>query len=159
MMGIRERINDNRGATIGVIVGVIVLAVGLVVMQVMAGRKTFKSALPDLYYTADDGKTFFAANSKNVPPFDYQGKPAVKAYVFRCPDGKQFVGYLERYNESARKLIVAGKGTIDTQVFGRELKKPGDAKWVKSGDNAAVAKVTDIKCPDGKTDPEPVEPE
>jgi hypothetical protein len=159
-MGIRERINDNRGVTIGVIAAVIVLAVGAVVMQVMAGRKAFKSGLPELYYTVDDGKTFFAANSKNVPPFDYQGKTAVKAYVFRCPNGKLFVGYVERYNEAAQKLILAGKGTIDTQVFGRELKKPGDTKWVKSGDNAAVAKVTDIKCPDGQSgEPEPVEPD
>jgi hypothetical protein len=159
-MGIRQRMNEKPGVTMGVLGGIVVVAVGLIVMQVLANRKTFKSTLPDLYYTVDDGKTFFAANSKNVPPFDYQGKQAVRAYVFRCPNGKTFVGYVERYNEAAHKLMLAGKGTIDTQVFGRELKKPGETKWVKSGDNDAVAKVCEVKCPDGQPgEPEPIEPQ
>jgi hypothetical protein len=156
-MSIREKLNEHRGVTIGIAGGAVVLVIGFIVMQVLANRKTFPTKLPDLYYTIDDGQSFFAANSENVAPFDYQGKPAVRAYVFECA-GKRFVGYLERYTQEARKsLVEQKKSTPQLQLYGRELKKPGAATWVKSGDFAAVAKVTDVRCPDGRV-PEPVEP-
>jgi hypothetical protein len=157
-MGIRERINDNRNVTIGVIAAVIVIAVGFIVVQVMANRKTFPTKLPDLYYTVDDGKTYFTANSANIAPFDYKGQPAVRAYVFQCKGGKPFVGYVERYTAEARRALVdQKKSSPQLQIYGRELKKPGEATWTKSGDFAGIAKVTDLKCPDGNF-PEPVEP-
>jgi hypothetical protein len=159
MMGIRERINDNRGLTIGVICVVIAIGVGMIVVQVLANRKAYPTKLPDAYYSIDDGQTFFAENSENIAPFEYKGKTAVRAYVFACSDGKQFVGYLERYTPEARRAIVVEKKSgPQLQIYGRELKKPGAATWTKSGDFAGIAKVTDLHCPDGKF-PEPVEPQ
>jgi len=157
-MGIRETMNDNRGATIGVICVVILFAIGLIVMQVLANRKAYPTKLPDAYFSIDDGKTYFAENSENIAPFDYSGKTAVRAYVFACPGGKPFVGYLERYTPKARHtLVVEKKSSPPLQIYGRELKKPGEATWTKSGDFAGVAKVTELRCPDGRM-PEPIEP-
>jgi len=114
--------------------------------------------MPDSCFSIDDGKTWFAASSSNVPPFDYNGKQAVRAYVFEC-NGKRFVGFLERFTPEAHKLMVENKGTPQTRVYGREMKRPGDATWVKSGDYNGMGKVMDIKCPDGSSGtPEPVEP-
>src|SRR3954447_5588752 len=145
-MGIRDKVNNNPRAAVAVIGAIVVLTVIAVVVQVLGSRRGPRMTMPDSYFTVDDGKTFFPASSSNVPPFEYQGKEAVHAYVFEC-DGKRFVGFVERFTPEARKLMVAGKGTPQTRVYGRELKKPGDKTWAKSGDFAAVEKVMDIKCP------------
>src|SRR2546423_7266214 len=134
-MGIREWINQHRGVATGMVSAVVLLAVGLIVVQVMASRKKYPSESPDSYFSVDDGKTFFVASSDNIPPFDYKGQQAVHAYVFQS-NGKKFVGYLERYTSDARSAILAGKRSPQIERFGRELKKPGDKEWVKSGDLA-----------------------
>jgi hypothetical protein len=106
----------------------------------------------------DDGNTFFAAGSENIPPFDYKGQQAIHAYVFQC-NGQRFVGYLERYTPEARQKMIAQKhSSFELETYGRELKRPGEKSWTKASDAAAVAKLTDVKCPDGKGTPEPVEP-
>src|SRR3954471_9854250 len=150
-MGIRETINNNPRAATGVMIGVVVLAIGYVVVQVMASRKKFPDSSPDSYFSIDDGKTFFTANSDNVPPFEYNGKQAVHACVFQA-NGQRFVGYLERYTPEARAAILAGKRTPQIERFGRELKRPGDPIWVKSGDLATEPKITqNIHAPGGTT--------
>ena len=156
-MGIRETMNRNPRITLGVITAVVAIAVGYVVVQVLASRRAFPTKSADDYFTVDDGKTFFVASSDKIPPFDYNGKEAVHAYVFQC-DGKKFVGYMERYTRDARQSILAGKRTPQIERFGRELKRPGVAEWVKSGDLAVEAKVADVRCPDGKGVPEAIEP-
>jgi hypothetical protein len=157
-MGARQWLNEHRGVTTGAVAAAVALTVGLIVMQVLASRRTITTKLPDAYFTFDDGKTFFTANTTNIPPFDYQGKPAVRAYVFQCPGHEPFVGYVERYIPEARKALLENRATPGTQIKGRELKKPGDSKWARSDDFAGVAKATDISCPDGKGMPDPIEP-
>jgi len=151
-MGIRETINRNPRIALSVITAIVVVAVGYVVMQVLASRRAFPSKSPEDYFTTDDGKTFFAASRDNLPPFDFEGKQAVHAYVFECPGtGKRFVGYLERYSAEARKKWIETKlADPGIQMNGRELKRPGDTTWVKSSDSKAVEKVMDVRCPDGK---------
>ena len=140
----------------GIVASFVAVAVGAVVMQVLGARQRIPTSLPKSFFTVDDGKTFFELGSENVAPFDHKGKQAVAAYVFEC-NGKRFVGYLERYTSEARQRIIAGKGTPKDQISGRELKRPGDATWIKSSDLAGVTKVAAIKCADGGT-PEQVEP-
>lgn len=158
-MGIREKMNDSPRLTVGVVSTIALLATGFVVMQVLAGRRTFPSKSPDSFFTVDDGKTFFVASSDNVPPFEYKGKQAVHAYVFECR-GKRFVAYMDRYTPEARAAMVSGKATPDTVRFGRELKKPGSTTWIKSGNPATEDPLTAVvKCPEGHPDiPEAVEP-
>ncbi len=155
----RQWLNEHPRLAAGVITGVVALAVGLVVVQVLGARQRFPTSLPKAFYSDDDGKTFFALGTENVAPFDHKGKQAVMAYVYEC-DGKRFVGYLERYTPEAREKLIGKKSfTPQDQINGRELKRPGDATWVKSGDLAAVAKVIDVKCPGGgAAAPEPVAP-
>jgi hypothetical protein len=157
-IGIRQRMNENPRVTAAVIGAIVIASVGAVVMQVRSGRHMIAARLPDAFFSVDDGQTFFTAGGENVPPFDYQGKTAVHAVVFEC-GGKRFVGYLERYTPEAHQQMIDGKATPATQMYGRELKRPGDKTWVKSGDLKAVASVIDVRCPDGATGtPDPVEP-
>jgi hypothetical protein len=157
-MGLRETINDNSRLTITIVAIAAMLATGFVVMQVMAGRRTTPGKLPDTFYTDDDGQTFFKASGDNIAPFDHSGKKAVVAYVFECCE-KRYVGFMERYNSDAHKLKSAGKSTRETDMFGRELKKPGSPDWIKAHDDLAASKVVDVRCPHGKNaSPEPVVP-
>jgi hypothetical protein len=150
-MGIRDWTNRNPRTVSGVVGAVVVVALASIVVQVMATRHRAPTSSPSIYYSDDDGKTFFAASSDLVPPFDHDGQPAVRAYVFSCSSGKSFVGYLERYTPAAHDAIAAGHRTADVERFGRELKRPGDATWVKSGNLAIENKITNITCPDGGT--------
>jgi hypothetical protein len=157
-MGIREWINKNQSLAGGAVVVLVVGAIGWATYQYLANRRTISTKLPDAYFTIDDGKTYFAASTANIPPFDHQGKQAVRAYVFDCK-GTKFVGYLERYKPEARQAKLDKKATPATQIYGRELKRPGDAAWVNSGDQSAVAKIIDVPTPAGMHgEPEPVEP-
>lgn len=157
-MGLREKLNQNSRLTISVVGVTAMLATAFVVMQVFAGRKAFPLKSPEAYFSDDDGKTFFVASDDSVAPFDHNGKQAMRASVFECC-GKRYVGYLERYTADAHKLKVAGKGTRETDMFGREVKKPGESKWVNAHDLAAASKITDVRCPHGaNASPEPVGP-
>ncbi len=66
------------------------------------------------YYSVDDGQTFFADDINLVPPFEKDGKMAVRAHVFTCDGGKTpFVAYLERYTPEAKGKIEAMKEGAD----------------------------------------------
>jgi|SRR3954470_6144982 hypothetical protein len=158
MKGIRERLNERPAMTVGAITVLTIAALGFTVYQVIASHRRIPLKSPDSYFSVDDGKTFFVASSDNIPPFDYKGKTAVHAYVFES-NGKRFVGFLERYTPEARAKILAGQRTAEVERFGREIKRPGQNNWVKTGDLAAEAKVTmSIKSPDGSEVAEAVEP-
>jgi hypothetical protein len=156
MMGVREWMDKHRTVTMVAGAVFVLLAIGAIALQVMAQRKTFPAAPPDSYFSVDDGKTFFAASDGNIAPFDYQGQQAVRAYVFEC-DGTRFVGYLERYLPDVRQAILGGKKTIAGDRFGREVKRPGESKWTKSG-GPDEAKICDVKCPKGSGTPVAIEP-
>jgi hypothetical protein len=157
-MGIREWSENHPRVTYGVVGACVVVAITTIVVNVMAGRHAYPTKPPDSYFTIDDGKTFFVAGSDNYPPFDYKGQQAVHAYVFEC-SGKRFVGYMERYIPGVKQTLAAGKPlTAEMVRFGREMKKPGDTVWVKTGDLATEATVTNVTCPDGQGTPEAVEP-
>src|SRR5271163_2656883 len=125
MIGAREWMNNHPKVAIGSGIGVVVLAIGLIVAQVLAGKHRYPSGPPDYYFSDDDGKTFFAASSDSVPPFDHNGQTAVRAYVFQC-GSQEFVGYLERFTPSYHDAAVAHGITPETIRFGREIKKPGE---------------------------------
>lgn len=155
-MGFRSWANEHpvaMSATAGIC---LLLLCGGVTAELLANRHAMTTVVPQHYFTVDDGKTFFAGNG--VPPFDYQGQTAVRAYVFEC-GGHRFVGYLERYKPDAHALELAGKATIWIEANGKELKRPGDQAWISSSNVDAVATLINVPCPSGSGDtPTPVEP-
>jgi hypothetical protein len=158
-MGVREWANNHTKLASGSLGAFILICAGGIAAEVMGSRHTIKPVVLNHYYSADDGKSFFEAPETNVPPFDYQGTPAVLAHVFTC-GAQRFVGYLERYTERVRKLVLAGESVPQSvEHTGHELKKPGDPAWVNSGDMFGVAKVVTVTCPGGGADqPTPIEP-
>jgi len=160
-MGIRETLNQNPGITTAGTAGIILVALGFIVYQLMgSGSPKIQT---ESYYTIDDGKTWFADDINKVAPFIHQGKEAVRIFIFSCDGGKtKFVPYLQKYSDEAKKKLEASREGANArpnfppdfvlqeeiQMTGTLVKRPGDDKWVKQMDPASVD-VTEIKCPDG----------
>lgn len=162
-MGLRKTLNRN--STVVTIATIVVIAamVGLIVWQTWPSGPPRMSG--EVFYSVDDGKSWFADSRDRVPPFDHEGKPAVLAHVFTCNDGKdRFVGYLERYTAETQKLIADAKAkaqggaagqALDPDVLndmmqrGTEVKKANDPKaaWVRQSDPNYM-KVISVQCPD-----------
>ena len=114
---------------------------------------------PLAYYTVDEGKTLFADSAAALPPFDYGGRPAVRARVFSCDGGKtRSVRYLEKLpDEAFTTLRAEGKDPYKTddddiaERFGWSVKLPGEARWVNSlKDTTDFKRITSVTCPEGR---------
>lgn len=166
-MELREKLEQNQ-KPLAIVVGVLVLlAIVVAFFSLRSGRGGGfgGSGKPKLYFSVDDGKTWFEDDAGQLPPFQHDGKTAVRAQVYKCGEnGQPFVGYLQRIEEKALKSAeaarAAGKPAADVDAiwqFAVEVKKPGDAKWVSVKDRASEA-IMIPKCPDGKTIPVAVFP-
>jgi len=151
-VGIRESLNRNPAITTGATVGIILLAIGIIVWEVVPGRGVRASIKG--YYTDDDGATYFADDVTKVPPFDHEGKQAVRCYIFTCPGRGKFVAYLEEYTkETQAKMLNRISGPTAPPMdqmevnAGRRLKKPGDAKWVSVQSQTGL-EIANVRCPD-----------
>jgi hypothetical protein len=158
-MSIRARLASNRRLGLGVAIALLILSSGLIAHQVMEARNSVSGPLR-VYYTVDDGKTFFADDEGKLPPFPHSGGTAVRAHVFEGSKGP-FVGYLERFSPDALQIINVVSDAAKTakpgdkpppelarvsnaQRNGRQVKKPGTGQWVPihSGVGQAIMKVT-----------------
>ncbi len=167
-MGIRETLNKNPAITTGATAGIILLAIGFIIWQIMGGGTPGMAT--EAYFTTDDGKTWFEDDINKIPPFDKDGKPAYKVYVYECPGSDPFVSHMERYTPAAKKAMEAAMASNDpnnpmvmedVQMTGLEVKKPGTGEkgWVRQGNAVAAGRIMELKCPDGKTEGiEPVMP-
>lgn len=162
-MSLRETLNKNPAIIAGVVV-VAIAACGWVVWSQMGSSS--KSSAPDsVYYTVDEGQTLFADSPTLLTPFDKDGKPAVRAYVYKCADGTQTVAYLERYTEKGKAVMekfraekkanpgVPPPSVGELSALGRaakEVKRPGDKQWTNSATGAERGLVESLKCKDGQ---------
>jgi hypothetical protein len=141
-VGIRETLNEKPALTTGITIGIIVLVLAIILFQMRRGGGSTSGGGAGVtgksFFSTDDGATYFPEDSSKIPPFDYKGKTAVRAYVFSC-DGKPFVAYLQRYTPEAKKQLEAGQargpGTVVIGAeTGAEVKAPRKGDWVKSSD-------------------------
>jgi hypothetical protein len=134
-MGVRQSLNENKKLGVGVGAGIFVVALAILSFQLFGGGGSGIEAPTSAFYTDDDGKTFFKDDAYKVVPFDHGGKQAYRAEVFKCADGKQFVGRMYRHNALGKKAMEEhlAKGTDDPEgVFlagldnqATEVKAPG----------------------------------
>jgi hypothetical protein len=165
-MGIRETLNENPKLVTRATVFIIAVAVIFAFWHVLpAGRQ---GNIPHEFFSDDDGATWFIDSSARLAPFDHDGRQAVLAKVFRCRSGTEFVGYLEKFTDDAKKQIVADRttGHMKPGIAAMEqgisagdilIKKPHGGKWVSSRSPQAI-EVETIECPDGGSDFQPVLP-
>ncbi len=165
-MSIREMLNRNAATAKAVALALCVLGVGAIGYQAMSAGPAERPVTDEAFFTVDEGATWFADEADKLSGFEHEGKPAYRAHVYRPVGGEPFVGYIERLTPEARsKLEGLSPNPKDRDqsavnailLTGREIKKPGDTRWLKATD-PGVSKVLDIRAPDGSTDLEPVHP-
>ncbi len=163
-MSIRNALNRSPMIVAAAVVVVIVVAGWSIYNSTPKGPASGKSA----YYSTDDGQTWFVADTREVPPITHDGKPAVRAYLFTCPDGKQFAGYLERYTDQAKAVLdqfAAAKAAAMKSggakpnvniaavqaagMGGRQVKKPGAKEWT-NGNGPGAMPIRQVTCPNGQ---------
>jgi hypothetical protein len=152
-MGIRESINRRKG--VGFAIGVATI-VGSVALLVWSNSSGIPHPLSQVFYSDDDGQTYFADDIAKPYPFNHNGKEADRAYVFQVHDGKPFVAYLERYTKSAFARLTASYSSNANQpqataATDLEVKKPGQTKWVPEQSRDGIA-ISSPKGPDGGFD-------
>src|SRR4051812_7950909 len=97
-MGIRETLNKRPRVAAAVTAGFIALAAAMFIWA----NKGVPERVSRGYYSDDDGKTYFDDDVDKIYPFDHNGKPAYRAFVYQCGSDKPFVHYLGRYSDKAK---------------------------------------------------------
>ena len=99
-----------------------------------------------VFYSDDDGKTWFLDDLTKGSPFDHDGKQAYRALVYRCPGGQPFVAFLARFSDSQKAQMQSDSRVIGNAM--QEMKKPGESNWVKNS-SATESGYPQPDCPDG----------
>jgi hypothetical protein len=163
-MGLRETINQKKSVSVG----------GAILLFVVAGSFLAYTQWParvpkgdKAFYTVDDGQTWFRDSVRRVPPFEVDGKTAVRALVFSYANGsKTFCPVLEQYDSDMKKMLddaVAdanreGKPLSSIALFNSpgtgnrmQVKLSGSGhKWVSKSNLPEAAKMFGaVQAPDG----------
>jgi hypothetical protein len=159
VVGLRDQINRKPVIAVGAAGAVILVLICALVVSLKKGAPSAVSGAL-MYYTTDDGKTWFADAWEKVPPFDHDGQQAVRCYVYKTPSSGAFAGYLETYTPAAHDYLSGSLNSpvpVDT-TKGTLVKRPGDKDWVSTA-SLAGQKIKDVKPPNGSAGPvEPVSP-
>jgi hypothetical protein len=139
----------------------------------LAGVVTFLALRPapsvvitNAYYSDDDGQTYFTDSIYRVPPFDHNGKTAVRAAVFTYDNGtKKYVAYLNRYTADWKKKLdsecaqaqsagkplstIADFNSVELVTHGWEVKAPGPASTWIPRNSIQAGEVLNQPSPDG----------
>lgn len=133
-MSLLARLEKKPGVTVGAIVTLLALIVFVVMRNFTATGPTELQAGD--YFTTDDGATYFAGTSDQLPPFDVDGKQAFRARLGYQADGKVHVFYLERLNPAGKAALMKAKtGANLTAAEAEALRKAieykavGQSRW------------------------------
>ncbi|MGN6626135.1 MAG: hypothetical protein ACTHLN_05900 [Tepidisphaeraceae bacterium] len=152
-MSIREKLNEKPQIALA-FAGVAAVIV-FIVIYANSGNIATQIA-SKMYYSDDDGKTYFADATNKIFPFDHEGKQAFRATVMKG-NGAPYVAFLTRYSDSVRNQLLALEGKSDPDSVnkravlassGLEVKKPGSGTWVAMA-NPEAGKVMQPVAPDG----------
>jgi hypothetical protein len=151
-MSLREAVNRNQLLTGAIIAAVLLLSIVLVIYRVTGSGAGVGKA----YYTDDDGQSLFADSASRLPPFQRDGREAVRAVVLTCDGGHgRFIGWLEKYTPEAQAAYERqgadsspSRAMMGPMASGVLVKKPGDSLWVSQQDPRYL-RIVGIVCPDG----------
>jgi len=150
-MGFRERLNRSPKITFAVIAAVILVAIAY---AYVGSSDSTNASDPKLFYSADDGKTWFKDSAYLPAPFDRDGAQVVCAKIFT--DGShERVCYLQRFKAPAQARLTeelknaqqAGRPASSAFVAAGigptsiEVKAPGTERWIPINSIDQMAKV------------------
>jgi hypothetical protein len=170
-MSVREKLNKGK-LGLGIAVAFVAIAVGILAYTFWPAHHADATSL---YYSDDDGQSFFKGSVYKFPPFDHNGKTADEAVVL-IDRGSDFVGFLVRYTPEAQKKltdtynqavnnnlsakeiqheILTLMHNPEISMRGQEVKLPGSGnKWMpRSAFNPNTIKTPSGDLPEGSVFP------
>jgi len=160
-MGIVHKLNENPKLGFGVAAAVIIIALGVFAFQ-LSGGSTIQ-APKRAFFTDDGGKTFFKDDINKIAPFDHGGKQALRADVFKCDEGHEFVGIVYRFTDQGRKEMERylkespkdPEGALRHGIEQRQMQvrkaKADEKTWTSANDESLIETYRNsMKCPTGK---------
>jgi len=156
-MSLREYIGRNPHAATAVAAAFLMVGLVIIGFQLFGGGSRLVVS-GRMYFSDDDGKTYFVDRGDRITPFDHHGQPAVWAVVYRCGDAPPFVGFLMRNTDDARAALEAAqeRGSDEYRRAVRstqrqvEVKQPGGRDWFPF-DSVEGRKIIAPKCPNGES--------
>jgi hypothetical protein len=146
-MALRETLQQYRGPATGGAIAFLVICAVVITFEFkgLKGQSNLYGA-GQVFYSDDDGKTWFLDDVAKESPFDHDGKQAYRAMVYRCPGGTPFVAFLAKYSDRQKAKVNAEGGIAGN--FG-DLKKPGDSKWMANSALKSETGYPPVPCPAG----------
>jgi hypothetical protein len=99
-MSVREKINEGK-LGVGIAVTFVAVTGGILAYMLWPAHHVDATSL---FFSDDDGQSYFKDSVYKFPPFDRDGKPANEAIVI-LDRGSKVVGYLVRYTPAAQKKL------------------------------------------------------
>jgi hypothetical protein len=162
--GLREIVDERKSTFLILAILMLLFAGGYLTYT---QRSPHRPAGDKAFYTVDDGRTWFLDSIYRTPPFEHDGKIAVRAMVYSYDHGSRlFCPAVERYTPEAKKTLDEAIAEADREekplssisLFNSpatldelEVKLSGPGReWVSRADKDEAAKVLNsIKSPDG----------
>lgn len=122
-MGLRETLNEKKVVVITVAGAISILVLGYGLMGMISGEPgggpASDPSLRKVYYTTDVSSAegalsaMFADSAAKIPPFEKDGKQAVRVRVWTADGGKtKYVSHFERYSEAGRARVAKLEQTL-----------------------------------------------
>ena len=144
----------GKNPVVAVIAVVVLLAaVWFIARQMGLGGSGGKAPVA-FWYDLKTGKLFGGPNTTD-PVQAPSGGEAVRAHVFACNDcadaNDRFIGYLEKFTDEARQVLVEQKGAPMARAMAMEyvkVRRADDTEWVNGGDPEGIEIMTEYlsKC-------------
>jgi hypothetical protein len=143
---------------LGLVIVLVVIAVAAFFLRAGQPEPTPTPAGDLAWYSADDGKTWFADKTNRLNMVMRDGRPAYRCWVYTCDGGKtKFAAYLQRFAPEVEKKLAAfasGQQPPDPAFIeqaistGLEVKLPLKGTWINIADPRA-ATIQEPVCPGG----------
>jgi hypothetical protein len=139
--GFRAWLNENpkiATTTAGVVIGIALLYIVVYVLR-NTGRQSLDSYSPGevkAWYATEDGNDLYADDAALVPPFQKNGKTFYRAYVYKCPNGEQWVNHIEMFPPDVKQKMDQIREKSDAPLLEYKpfrtqslIKRPGGKQW------------------------------
>jgi hypothetical protein len=134
-VGLRENLN-NKPAFGGVIAAILVVGAALFIFW--ETRPETAAVETRVFFSDDDGKSWFPDQPNKVPPFSHSGKEAARAFVYKN-NGQPFVAYLQKFTKPVASKMSSNQPIGDADLMaGTLVKRPGETEWTPSNDPRAA---------------------